>query len=115
MDGKEAIKTLAKRLLEAAGGDPANASEYYAVVCGGADDIVGMVICELQLERWKELSELVYGELCSRAYDDPKAYGIYCYSMETLNTIVEGLALTVMVVPTSPCDVRASVLLRGVI
>ena len=91
MDGKEAIKALAKRLLEAAGGNPAKASEYYAVICGGADDIVGMTITDNQLKCWGNLGEpgaLIYLQLALHANDKPPAYGMHCYEEETIRDIL---------------------------
>lgn len=94
-DEANGLRKIAKELLLAAGVDLVEASEFYAIVNGGADEIVGMIVSDGQLEKWRGLGgqgELVYSELLLHADDEQKAYGGHCYGLETVTLIRDAVS-----------------------
>jgi hypothetical protein len=89
-----AIRKLAEDLLRAAGGDPANSTDYYTILNGGSDDIYGVSISRRQLHNWIDLgmsSEHACVQFILHAHDEPEAYGAFLYCPNMIAGILCGV------------------------
>lgn len=81
------LSELALNLLTLAGGRPDVIQDYYFVLSGGSDDIIGMCVSQLQLDHWLELGEAgkqIHDFLEENKVEKKKAYGFYCYDTDTI-------------------------------
>lgn len=92
MDEAERISNLALNLLALAGGSEVDQNNFYFVLSGGADDIIGMCVSDTQLGHWLGLGAV--GERVNdflKSYEDnqERAYRCRCYDADTISCIIE--------------------------
>jgi len=93
---RNALEEIAGNLLICTGGG--TLSLYFTILDGrNSDDVVGMTVNSTQLFNWANLPgrkpSLVVEDLSSRRDESPKAFGLSCYSKETLAGILYDITL----------------------